>query len=504
MSSYYYTTPIFYTNDSPHIGHTYSTILCDFFARYTSLCNEECIWSTGTDEHGQKIADSAIKKNKQCIEYVDEISKQFFSMGKKFNISNNIFTRTTSKEHFKTVKKIWQTLEQNNFTYKGKYCGWYAVRDEAFYNDSEIKDGVVIATGAEVSWVEEDTYFFKLSSLTDQLLEFYEKNPNFIYPQTRYNEVKSFIKEGLKDISVSRKRVSWGIPVPNDDVQTIYVWLDALSSYLTSLEFTNNNSNLYEKFWSSNESKKIHIIGKDILRFHAIYWPAFLMAANLSLPNHLIVHGWWTNDGEKISKSLGNVIDPIKLADEFSVEYVRYFLLREMNIGNDGDFNKKIFIQKINSELADNIGNLIQRVLVMIHKNDINFEDIVFDKNLLDDAYNIVSEAKHIIKKYNPPQYIECIITIASMANSYINKKEPWSLAKNKKIDELSEVLISVTELIRIIAIMLIPVIPDSAKKITQILQIEEDLCNMNCLSYHYAVHKKPLQSLGVIFPKIQ
>ncbi|CAK8162282.1 Methionine--tRNA ligase [Candidatus Xenohaliotis californiensis] len=503
MISKYYTTPIFYVNDKPHIGHAYTTILCDFFARFSRLNGDNVFFSTGTDEHGQKIFEAAAKRGEETIDYVNEVSQLFFDMGKNLLATHNVFTRTTSEAHKNVALKIWQLIENNGYIYPDKYSGWYAVRDEAFYTELEIENGRSIASGAEVSWVEEPAYFFKLSTMTDKLLGFYDDNPNFILPQTRYNEVKSFVKQGLHDISISRSKVSWGIHLPNDKNQTIYVWLDALGSYLTSLGFASENNAKYLEFWDNDKCSMEHVVGKDILRFHAVYWPAFLMAADLPVPKKIIAHGWWTNEGQKISKSLGNTIDVTKLINDFGTEYVRYFLLREMHIGNDGNFSSENFINRINSELADNIGNLVQRTLSMAEIYNIEFSDLDIDNTFILKVYEIAETAINtMISSYDTPLYIKQILLIASIGNSYITKMEPWNLAKKQQNQELIKVLTSTLELIKTIAIMLLPIIPNSASKILNLLCIAEDRHNFASITYKIKNCKIKSPSKP-IFPKI-
>lgn len=338
--TFYITTPIYYVNDAPHIGHAYTTIASDVLARFKRLDGFEVMFLTGTDEHGQKIEKSAAKAGVDIQSFTDKFSETFRSLNKTLNISNDDFIRTTEPRHKKTVQEIWKKLLASGNIYLGSYSGWYAVRDEAFYAESEIVDGKA-PTGAEVEWITEPSYFFKLSAWQDKLLKFYDDHPDFIAPTSRRNEVLSFVKGGLHDLSVSRTSFKWGIPIPNDEHHVMYVWLDALFNYYSAI-----HNEERQHFWPCD----LHIVGKDILRFHAIYWPAFLMACNLPLPKRVYAHGWWTNDGEKISKSLGNTIDPVKLIEEFNLDYVRYFLMTEMPFGNDGNYSRSAFINKVNSQ----------------------------------------------------------------------------------------------------------------------------------------------------------
>ena len=339
---YYVTTPIYYVNDKPHIGHAYTSIACDVLARFLRIDGAEVKFLSGTDEHGQKVEKSAAEKNVSPQELADENSEHFRELLKHLNISNDDFIRTTEERHKQGAQAFWKEIQKNGHIYLDKYSGWYSVRDEAYYQESELIDGKA-PTGADVEWVEEPSYFFKLSAFEDKLLDLYEANPAFIAPESRRNEVISFVKSGLKDLSISRTTFKWGVPVPGDEDHVMYVWLDALTNYITALGYPFKTD-----FWPAN----LHMVGKDILRFHAVYWPAFLMAAGVELPQRIFAHGWWTNEGQKISKSLGNVIDPFEIANEFGVDQIRYFLMREIPFGKDGDFSREKLITRINSDLA--------------------------------------------------------------------------------------------------------------------------------------------------------
>ena len=378
---------------------------------------------------------------------------------------------------------------------------WYSIRDEAFYNDDELNNGKA-PTGAEVTWMEEETYFFKLSEFGDKLLKYYEDNPDFIAPKSRKNEVISFIKSGLKDLSISRTSFKWGVPVPNDEKHIMYVWLDALTNYLSALDFPDMDSNKFKNFWPAD----IHLVGKDILRFHAIFWPAFLMAADLPIPKRIFAHGWWTNEGEKISKSLGNVIDPLALIEEFGLDQTRYFLMRQVPFGQDGNYAKEEMILRINSDLANNIGNLTQRSLSMITKNcdakipkagDFNAED----KKLLDLAYNLKTTLDSHIEQQNFHLYLQDIIKQASLANEYIDKQAPWQLKKTD-FTRMETVLYVLAENIRIIAILLQPFMPESMAKILTQLNINATTPNFAQLENKLAA-KHQINKNIIIFPRI-
>ncbi|MGI9498794.1 MAG: methionine--tRNA ligase, partial [Geminicoccaceae bacterium] len=361
---FYVTTPIYYVNDVPHIGHAYTTLACDAMARFAKLDGKEVRFLTGTDEHGQKVEKAAEGRGIAPQAFTDELSERFRELAGHMGVSNDDFIRTTEERHKRGVQALWRKLVDAGDIYLGGYAGWYAVRDEAFYTESELVDGKA-PTGAPVEWVEEPSYFFRLSAWEEKLLSFYEENPDFIAPQSRRNEVISFVKGGLQDLSISRTSFSWGIPVPDDPDHVVYVWLDALTNYMTALGYPDEDAANYKKFWPAD----VHVIGKDILRFHAIFWPAFLLAADLQPPKRVFAHGWWTIEGEKMSKSLNNALDPYELIETYGLDQLRYFLLREVPFGNDGDFSRTAMVNRINSDLANDYGNLCQRVLSMIAKN---------------------------------------------------------------------------------------------------------------------------------------
>ena len=471
-SNYYITTPIYYVNDVPHIGHAYTTLACDVIARFKRLDGFNVFFLTGTDEHGQKVELAAKNKGVAPKEFVDEVSQNFRSLLKCMNFSNDDFIRTTEKRHLNSCEKIWKKLLENGSIYLDKYSGWYSVRDEAFYSETEIVDGTA-PSGAPVEWVEEPSYFFNLSKWEDKLLKFYEENNNFILPNSRRNEVISFVKGGLKDLSVSRTSFSWGVKVPNDDDHIMYVWLDALTNYLSACNYSSSNNDALSKFWPAD----IHMVGKDIVRFHAVYWPAFLMAAELPLPKKIFAHGWWTNEGNKISKSLGNVIDPFDLVDKYGVDQIRYFLMREVPFGNDGDFSNSQLINRINSDLANSYGNLFQRVTSMIFKNcnevipirpnDFQDEDL----KLINSIRNSLQNYRSLMDEQKFDQFLKNIWLVISDANKYVDNQAPWSLKKND-FQRMKVVLYTLIETIRQISIMLQPFIPNTSKSILDHIQI--------------------------------
>lgn len=510
MNNFYITTPIYYVNDRPHIGHAYTSVACDVLARFNRLSGKKVKFLTGTDEHGQKVEKSAENAGIPPQEFVDNVSQYFRDLTKLMNISNDDFIRTTQPRHKKAAQALWQKMQENGHIYLGAYSGWYSVRDEAYYQESELVDDKA-PTGASVEWVEEPSYFFDLSKWQDKLLEFYDKNPDFIAPESRRNEIISFVKGGLKDLSISRTSFSWGITVPCDEKHIMYVWLDALTNYLSALGYPDENSQDYQDFWRNSYS--MHMVGKDIIRFHAVFWPAFLMAADLPLPKRVFAHGWWTIEGEKMSKSLGNAIAPAALLEEFGLDQTRWFLMREVPFGNDGNFSRERMIAVINSELANNIGNLAQRTLSMVAKNcgglvpnADGVEKDELDLKFLDNIYVTEESTPQDIKN----RYMNCkfndimadIVAIASEANNYIDSKAPW---KQKKIDErlMNATLYHLLEGIRCIAIMIQPFIPDSSSKILDLLSIPQNQRNFEHLDVKYAIRAgEQLPAPEPVFPR--
>lgn len=502
---FYITSPIYYVNDVPHIGHAYTSIACDAIARFKRLEGFDVHFLTGTDEHGQKVEKSAQNRGKNPQEFCDEVSAKFRELAQTLNLSHNDFIRTTQDRHKKCAQKFWEILEKNGYIYKGTYEGWYAVRDEAFYGEDELVNGKA-PTGAEVSWHKEESYFFKLSAFQEKLLTLYEAAPDFVRPQSRFNEVVSFVKGGLKDLSISRTSFSWGVKIPGAEGHVMYVWLDALTNYLSALGFPNEDSELYKNFWVNAEESPIHMVGKDIVRFHAIYWPAFLMAAKINIPHSIFAHGWWTNEGEKISKSLGNVIDPHKeldwlksfgCSDDTAVDYFRYFLLREVSFGNDGDYSRQSFILRINAELANNVGNLAQRSLSMIYKNcDGEILAEIPNQNPYLDDYFLA------MKNFSFERAIGSIIEFANDVNKKFNDLAPWNLKKEGKISEMNEALYLAADSIRIIAILLTPFMPNSSSKLFDLLGIDESERNFAALDKHLKIGHK-INEPKAVFPRI-
>ena len=506
-NNFYVTTPIFYVNDVPHIGHAYTSIACDVVARFMRLDGRDVKYLTGTDEHGQKVEKSAEKAGILPQDFVNKNSQAFRDMASALNLSHDDFIRTTEDRHKQAVIAFWKVLEERGDIYLDKYAGWYSVRDEAYYTENELTEEGLAPTGAPVEWVEESSYFFALSKWQDKLLEYYENNPNFIQPQSRRNEVISFVKSGLIDLSISRTSFKWGVPVPGNSEHVVYVWLDALTNYISALGYPEKTED-FAKFWPASA----HVVGKDILRFHAVYWPAFLMAANLPLPKSIIAHGWWTNEGEKISKSLGNVIDPIALIDEFGLDQVRYFLMREINFGNDGNFSKDNLVTRNNSELANKIGNLLQRTSAFVYKNceqkvpQVNSDYITefYSSELMQEIHSIIQDNAARMESFQINKVLDNIIHITERANIYIDHEAPWALRKTDT-DKMNQVLYSLLEMLRYIAIMLQPFVPNAAQNMLEQLNIPKDQRNFAQLNQQFAlVSGANINEPKPVFPRIE
>ncbi len=479
---YYLTTPIYYVNDRPHIGHAYTTLACDFLARFKRLDGYDVCFLTGTDEHGQKVEKAALDAGISPQNFTDNVSQNFRDLTNSLNFSNDDFIRTTESRHKVACQKLWRLLCERGHITLGSYAGWYATRDEAFYTETELVDGHA-PTGAPVEWVEEPSYFFNLSHWQEKLLAFYDANPDFVGPESRFNEVKSFVAGGLRDLSVSRASFKWGVQVPNDDNHVMYVWLDALTNYVTAtgwpIDGDFGDAEKYEHLWPAD----LHMVGKDILRFHAVYWPAFLMAADLPLPKRVFAHGWWTNEGQKISKSLGNVIDPLALSEQFGLDQVRYFLMREVSFGRDGDFSIQAMIQRMNGDLANDLGNLSQRVLTMVFKNceavmPVFPENLTADDRALVDAVDALLPSVRVqMDKQAFHEALRLIWQVIADANRYVDSQAPWSLKKTDPA-RMAEVLAVLAEIIRQVAILVQPLMPDAAEKMLDQLGVNTDQRN--------------------------
>lgn len=490
-------------NGTPGLGQAYTSIAADVLARFKRLDGYQVRFLTGTDEHGQKVEKAARDLGQTPQEYVDSMSNIFRELSCHLHIEPNEFIRTTEPRHIQAAQALWKKLQENGQFYLAKYSGWYAVRDEAFYDEKEIVDGKA-PTGAPVEWVEEECYFFRLSEWQDRLLQYYEQNPDFIAPESRRNEVLSFVKGGLRDLCVSRTTFSWGVPVPDAQGHIMYVWIDALTNYITSLGYPYTEQEDYKNYWPES----LHLMGKDIIRFHAVYWPAFLMAAGLNPPKRVFAHGWWTHDKQKMSKSLGNTIDPIELINQYGIDPVRYFMIREVPFGSDGDFSYPMLVHRTNTELANDLGNLVQRVLSFVHKNaeakipqhtEFNTED----QEILQKSYHLIDELRNYVDQQQLHKICEGIWSLVSAANRYVDYQKPWDLRKTDT-SRMSTVLYTLLEVIRVIGLYLQPIIPQSAAKILDLLMVPQDSRTFACINQSLVagvcLERKP----EPIFPKIE
>ena len=509
MTKYFYiTTPIYYPSGKPHMGHAYSSIVADFFARFKRIDGFQVHFLTGTDEHGLKIQRAAEKEGMDTLKFCDTISQTFKDLSKTLNLTNTDFIRTTEKRHLKSVQYLWNELEKNDDIYLSKYSGWYSVSDEAFYNEDEIEENngkkIAISSKSSVEWVDEESYFFKLSKWEKPLLNFYEKNPQFISPESRKNEVISFVKSGLKDLSVSRKSFSWGIKVPGNKDHVIYVWLDALTNYLSALNYPDKNDKLLNNFWPAS----LHIIGKDILRFHAIYWPAFLLAAKIKPPLKVYGHGWILSGDEKMSKSKGNILDPIDIIENYGIDALRYYLIKEVSFGNDGNISQERLEDCINSDLANNFGNLCQRVVAFSLKNcegkipdKIEFHSDDF--KILDKFKNNLNTIREKIDNQDINFYIDFIVNSLFEANKYFNDQEPWK--KKDNLIRLNTIVYTTLEIVRKISYLLYPIIPESSVKALKIFDIKEkDIDFSSIENNEFLIKDKKINKIDILFKKIE
>ena len=507
--NYYITTPIYYPSGNPHMGHAYSSIIADVIARYKRLEGYKVHFLTGTDEHGLKIQREAEKNKKNTQQFCDELSEKFKDLTRILNLSNNDFIRTTEKRHYKSVEDLWNKLVLSGDIYLDKYKGWYSVSDEAYYDNDEIEDKndfkISKSSGSKVEWVEEESYFFKLSAWSKNLLDLYKSNPDFILPNSRKNEVIKFVEKGLKDLSVSRTSFSWGIPVPKNQKHVIYVWLDALTNYLSALSYPDTSSDLYKNFWPAD----LHVIGKDILRFHAIYWPAFLMAAKLPVPKRVFGHGWILSDEKKMSKSLGNILDPIQIIKTYGIDQLRYYLIKEVSLGNDGNISLENLKNCINNDLANNYGNLCQRVFAFLKKNCENKvpESSTFTNEgraLTNKIKNDLKKLNELVNKQDLNSYIKQVIEYSFDSNKFFNDSEPWSLKKTD-IKKMNSILYSIVEQIKNISILLLPIMPISANKILDIINVKKELRNLSEINNNKSLnHDKELGNIEILFKKVE
>jgi methionyl-tRNA synthetase len=475
--SFYITTAIDYPNGVPHIGHAYEKICADAIARFKRLDGYDVYFLSGTDEHGQKVQRNAEKQGITPRAFVDDLSARFRAMGEALNLSYDRFIRTTDDDHTLSTQELWRRMETNGDIYLAKYAGWYSVRDEAFYDEAETTlnvDGVRLGgQGTPVEWVEEESYFFRLSAYQDRLLKLYE-NRDFITPSSRRNEIVSFVTGGLQDLSISRTTFNWGIPVPGNERHVMYVWVDALNNYLTGTGFPDPQNPLRQR-WPAD----LHVIGKDITRFHAVYWPAFLMSAGLEPPKQVFGHGFVLVKGEKMSKSVGNVLDPFVLASHFGTDQLRYFFLREIPFGQDGSFSEEAITNRINADLANDLGNLAQRSLSMINKNcegrlPARGANAADDQAILSMAYALPEKARDAMKDYALHNMTADIWAVVSETNRYFATAEPWTLKKTDPV-RMGEVLAVTAEVLRVIGILAQPIVPAGAGKLLDLLAVANE-----------------------------
>jgi methionyl-tRNA synthetase len=493
---FYITTPIYYPSAKPHMGHAYSSIAADVIARFKQIEGYEVSFLTGTDEHGLKIQKAAEEQGSDPFSFCEKISKTFIDLTKILNLSNTDFIRTTEDRHKNTVKKLWSLLQENNQIYLSKYAGWYSVSDEAYYLENEIEElegkKVSRTSGSEVTWMEEESFFFKLSEWQQPLLEFYKKNPDFIKPESRRNEVISFVSSGLKDLSISRTTFNWGIDVPGNKKHVMYVWLDALTNYLSATNYFNKHNG----YWPAN----VHIIGKDILRFHAVYWPAFLMAAKLPIPRQIFGHGWILSGDEKMSKSKGNILDPIELVDTYGSDEIRYYLMKEVIFGLDGKINIENFKISLN-DLANNIGNLSNRIFTILSKKfNCAVPEVNNNYTINSDLIVDVKKVLKFIDNYELHNYTKYIHSYSSIANKYVNDNEPWNKENNSE-QNIKNILYSSLIALKNIFILLYPVMPLVSKNFLKKINIDEKNIKLNLINEKLEMNQK-LMKPDILFKK--
>jgi methionyl-tRNA synthetase len=473
---YYLTTAISYPNGPPHIGHAYELIATDVLARFWRLDGRDVFFLTGTDEHGIKMQQTARREGLEPREFANRMAPLFQRMAERLNASNDDFIRTTEPRHYASVQQLWRRMRDNGDIYLDKYAGWYSVRDEAYYGEEELvagpNGGKLSPQGTPVDWVEEPSYFFRLSAYQERLLRHYDAQPDFIAPESRRNEVMSFVRSGLRDLSISRTTLDWGVPVPDDPAHVMYVWVDALTNYITAAGYPDTASERYRRYWPCD----LHVIGKDIVRFHAVYWPAFLLSAGVALPKRVFAHGFLNVRGEKMSKSVGNVVDPFDLADTFGVDQIRYFFMREVPFGQDGSYSPEGMVARINSDLANDFGNLAQRVLTFIQRNagarvPTPGDLTEGDRALLAAAAAVLPEMRQAMEAQAIHRALELVWAVVAEANRYVDAEAPWTLRKSDP-PRMATVLWVLAETIRHLAILAQPVVPEATARLLEQLAV--------------------------------